>query len=98
MKAYKTFIYLNDREWGNSKMEQAAIEYATSHPEKRPLICNVHEHGGWWLQYYFNDSLHRCKPIVVGTANDSAKFDAYVNELRRQLGEMMFEPFEEVRR
>jgi hypothetical protein len=69
-KMHRLWVHMADHEWGNRKMDSLALEYAARHANKRPLIITVHEHGGWWLSYLFDDQHHG---LIVGTANDMAR-------------------------
>jgi len=92
----KLWIFLADREWGNDKMLAAATEEYAKMPPKTEALMNVHEHGGWWLQFYFNPGYP--KGIVVGTANDAARFSPEVEKIRGRLANAEFEELGEVRR
>jgi hypothetical protein len=64
---YHVWINLADHEWGNELMREVADAYFASHPTLDPLVVEVHEHAGWFLQFA------RCG-TVVGTANDGCRF------------------------
>ena len=44
--AFRVYIYLGAEEYGNDLMWRIADQYAAQ-SDKRPLVVEVHEHGGW---------------------------------------------------
>lgn len=75
MKARLWFEHLASNEWGNELMRQIAVARFEADPSID--VCEVHEHGGWWLT--FTRSM-----IVAGTANDMAQLSRDAHEWARQ--------------
>ena len=79
------WVHLGENEWGNETMERVANEMADSRfADVRPLLLTVYEHGGWFLQFFYDD---RHRALCVGTANDCARFQseavAVIESIRR---------------
>jgi hypothetical protein len=82
MTVYRMWARMPDGQYGNDGMLALAHAAAERHADKRPLLVTVNEHGGWWLQYYF-DATHTA--LTVGTANDMARFGPEVQAVRDRL-------------
>jgi ribosomal protein L37AE/L43A len=75
-----------------SRMQEswAAKKYLDEHPEV--ALVEVHEHGGWWMQYvrYIGHDAQAvkgeglCGVACVGSANDQAVFPDWVYEWKRR--------------
>ena len=78
------YVRMADDEWQSSHdMTKIAAEQFALHPE-RPLVVNVQEHAGWWLEYSMSgDNL-----IVVGTANDGATISDDRREFWKKYGKV----------
>jgi hypothetical protein len=73
-------IYLADNEWqSDGSMERVAREAFANDPEL--TLVSVCEHGGWWLQYVMDDD----RLLIIGTANDLAKFSPEQMEIKQKL-------------
>jgi hypothetical protein len=105
MKIAQVFVFLGAKEYGNDKMRAVADQVAaqllppkefSNQPDRDALLLNVHEHGGWFLQYFY-DANNKGK--IVGTANDTAQFDGETKALRARLNESNeWESLGEIRR
>lgn len=81
MRIHRVTIRMGEGEYGNALMEQAAREYAQANPNLENLVITVYEHGGWFLQWFVDgDNL-----VVVGTANDMARFQPEQEKVRAYL-------------
>ena len=80
-KVYLLYVHLADNEWGNDVMHRVATELLRSKQYQKPLVVEVHEHGGWWLQYTLAKN---GEVMVVGTANDGALFQGEAMEFRKK--------------
>ena len=52
-------------------MAKLAAAYAKDHGDKQPLICETHEHAGWFLSFIFG-APGLADGTICGTANDMA--------------------------
>lgn len=97
MTVKKQWVFMGDGEFGNDLMLSAAKE-AVAKREQTPILVMVTEHGGWWLQYYFDDKYPH--GIIVGTANDSARFSNEVTQVRERLASpsTSYETFPNIKR
>ena len=75
-------IQLSADEWGNRIMEAAAREVLDSSPHVD--LVHVSEHAGWALTFA-RSTEHLERLIVVGSANDRARFAGEAAEIRQQL-------------
>lgn len=70
MKLHRLNIHLAGNEYGNGLMANLANESAAEHTALWPLLITVHEHGGWFLQWFY--SADHPQVLIVGSANDGA--------------------------
>ena len=75
-------IHLAEYEWGNRIMEAAAREVLDNAPHVD--LVHVSEHAGWGL-WFARSVEHPERLIVVGSANDRARFSGEAAEIRERL-------------
>ena len=75
-------IRLAEYEWGNRQMEAAARELLDSSPHVD--LVHVSEHAGWSL-WFARSVEHPERLIVVGSANDRARYSGEAADIRAQL-------------
>lgn len=76
-------VHLAADEWGNSLMREIAVELINQQYNDF-YVVEVHEHGGWWLQFArFNGEV-----MCVGSANDSAQFTHPIRKFHRMIRKM----------
>ena len=70
-------VYMSEEEWsiqtveGMGIMEYIALKTLRDHREiATRLVVEVIEHAGWYLSF----AIHQDRLIVVGTANDTARY------------------------
>ena len=70
-------------------MAQVAGDFAKEHADKRPLIVEVYEHAGWFLNYLYGAPGIR-DGAICGTANDKAVLPKAVLEFGKSIdGEIL---------
>jgi hypothetical protein len=89
MTVYRVFIHLASNEWGNDLMGLVADDYATEHPDQRPLIVSVHEHAGWHLSFLYGAS-GIDDGTICGTANDAAVLSPAVLDFGKRITTVEF--------
>ncbi len=76
-----------DNEWAGHRegriMEELAKEYAGKYADKRPLVMEVWEHGGWFHTYYFGEEAPEGHRLY--TANDAAPLAEKSREILERL-------------
>ncbi len=75
-------IRLADDEYGNRIMEAAAREVLATSPHVD--VCYVAEHAGWGI-WYARSTENPERLIVVGSANDRARYSGEAAQIREQL-------------
>lgn len=87
MTVYRCWVRMADNEWSGDRngqiMPELAREYAERLKDKRPLVINVHEHGGWYHTYLFSGLYPN--GLLIGTANDAAQWSAEVRAVWKSL-------------
>lgn len=75
-------IHLAEYEWGNRQMETAARELLATSPHVE--LVHVSEHAGWGL-WFSRSAENPERLIVVGSANDRARYSGEAAQIREQL-------------
>jgi hypothetical protein len=89
MTIYRTFLHLSDDQWGNEVMAQVADAFANAHADKRPLIVEVYEHAGWFLNFLYG-APGLTDGTICGTANDLAVLPKQVLEFGKSIDGEIF--------
>ncbi len=95
LTVYRTYIFLGRDEWGNELMAKVAAAYANEHADKRPLLCETHEHAGWFLSFTFG-APGLADGTIAETANDTAVLPQAVLDFGKSIENEIF--LESVRR
>ena len=80
-EVYIQTVFLGDKEWGNEKMIGVANSMFNVYRDTPYLVVEVHEHGGWWLQYARINGV----TTVVGSANDMACYPDHVKNYHAEI-------------
>ena len=85
-KVNKLYVYYGANEYTSHITNDAmARQYATrpEYKDQWPLLVETVEHGGWAMTHYFD--AENPNGIVVGTANDAARWHPNQAALREEL-------------